>query len=362
MRYYSKNCLFKEEFSVKKQLIVPIMLASLFSANPILAQDDSNDLELLGGDLRIGYEGEVNLNGTSSNRENEAVDLKGSYVTLSATWKNKIRAVITGKLEKIFEENDIELKDGFKLEEFIADAYIEIREINGSPMAVIVGKHPIAFGQNIQAMPLFKNNPLANLQEIDEVFGLTVDLTEGLFGIFDQAEVSVFETEAGDLSIGKIDGVSVRLSKMLTDNWLLTLSHAEMGNNHLNTGKERRTSVGLIGESTDGMLVGWVEGMFFSNNPEYPNSSFGITTGAMVRVHETTDVIVEYTYIEKELHQIALGTRVALTQNLTIGAEIRYNNYVERKDEIVLGVNLNYSFGSSGRAANEHYIFGKKDN
>ena len=343
---------------MKEKLLIPLFMASLFTS-PIYAQ---GDLELLDGDFRVGYEGEINANASAATESNNSVNLQESYVSLNATWKNKIRAVVTAKLEKIFKDNKVSLNDDFDLAEFIEEAYIEIREINGSPIAVIVGKQPIAFGQNVQAMPLFQNNPLAGLQEISEVFGVTVDLTEGLFGIFDQAEVSVFETEGGDLKLGSIDGVSVRLSKMLTDNWLLTLSHAEMGNGHLDTGHERRTSVGLIGESMDGNLVGWVEGMYFSNNPEHPKADFAITVGGMVKVHETTDVIVEYNYVEKELHQIAVGARTGLTENLTLGVEVRYNNYVdERDDEFVIGANLNYAFGSSSRPVNEHYIFGDKD-
>jgi hypothetical protein len=326
--------------------------------------DDFSDLddeldEGLESDFQISVDGEINANAMSG--EGSGGNFNESYVSLSVVYKNKIRAVITAKLEEIFKENKIDLNDDFSLGEFIKEAYIEIREIKGAPVAVIVGKQPIAFGQNVQAMPIFSNNPLANLQEIDEVFGLTVELTEGLFGLFDQAEVSVFESKDKDLEIGKIDGVSIRLSKALTDNWLLSLSHVEQGNSHLTSGSERRTSVGLIGETSDGALVGWVEGMYFSNNPEYPNSSFGITAGAMMRVHETTDIIVEYTWIEKEVSQIGLGARVALTQSISLGGEIRYSDYVSRQDGFTVGISVTYTFGTSGRVQNQTSIFGGTD-
>jgi hypothetical protein len=319
----------------------------------------SNDLELLGGDFKVGYEGEINSNATTSSEGRDSLNLNSSYISLNAEWKNKIRLVLTAKLEKILKDNEISFTEDFSIGEFIEEAYIEIKDVGGSPIAVIVGKQPIPFGQNVQAMPIFANNPLASLQEINEVYGLTVDLTEGLFGVFDQVEVSAFETEKGDLKLGTIDGISVRLSKILTDNILLTLSHAELGNGHLTTGSESRSSVGLIGESNDGMLVGWVEGMYFSNNPEYPNSKFGITVGGMVRVHRTTDVIVEFNYVEKELRQYAIGTRTALTESWTLGVEVRYNDYVtNRDDEVVFGINLNYAFGSSRPKPNEEYLFG----
>lgn len=337
------------------------MALSAVLASPMsLAQ--GNDLELLGGDFKVGYEAELNSNAMASTEGQNGMNFENSYISLNATWKNKIRLVLTAKLESIFKENKVSFNDDFSIEEFIEEAFIEIKEVGGSPVAIIVGKQPIPFSQKIEAMPLFKNNPLADLQSINEVYGLTVDLTEGLFGIFDQVELSAFETEKGDLGIGTIDGVSVRLSKMLTDNILLTIGHAEMGNNHLNSGHERRTTVGLVAESNDGMLVGWVEGMFFSNNPQYPNSSFAITAGGMVRVHRTTDVIVEFNYVEKELNQYAIGTRTALTSNLSLGVEVRYNDYHDGRDnDVVFGVNMTYSFGSSGHRPNEEYLFDGDD-
>lgn len=338
-----------------------LILASLTMTPHLHAQED--DGIMLGDDFRLDYDAEINTNAMAGTQSGQAVDLSGSFVSLSLDWRNKVRAVLTGKLEEIFQENGIELNDNFSLGEFVREAYIEIREVNGSAMAIIVGKQPMAFGQNVQAMPIFRNNPLIQLQEIDEVFGVTIDLREGIFGLFDQAELSVFETEEGDFQIGQVDGVSIRLSKMMTDQILLTLSHAEMGNNHLSSGHERRSSIGLIGESTDGMLVGWVEGMYFSNNPEYQNSSFGITTGLMMRVHEAVDVVVEYSWIEKELNEIGLGVRTHLTQNLSLGAEVRYRNYVEasRDSDVRFGVTLTYRFGSTPYSRNETYLFGGDD-
>lgn len=345
---------------MKKSTLLSLAVLSHMLLSPTQLMAQSDDL-LLGDDFKLSYDAEINLNSINSKVDGSDVKLQSSYVKLSLEWKNKVRAVIKTKLEEIFAENKIDLNDDFSLGEFIKEAYIEIREINGSPMAIIVGKQPMAFGQGVEAMPLFKNNPLVKLQEIDEVFGVTVDLSEGLFGIFDQAELSVFETEDGDLKLGDIDGVSIRLSKMITDQILLTLSHAELGNNHLSSGHERRSSIGLIGESTDGVLVGWVEGIYFSNNPKYPNAEFALTVGGMMRVHETTDIVVEYNWIQKELQEIGIGFRTNLTQNVSVGAEVRYRNYVERKDDVIFGISLTYRFGSTPYSRNDTYLFGDND-
>ncbi len=308
-------------------------------------------------DLTFGIDGEINTNAGYSSVSNDNYNLDDSFVSLSVGWKDKVKLVVSAKIQEFLKANNVEFNDDFEFAEFIRDAYIEIREVAGSPVAVVIGKQPMSFGQNVQLMPIFNNNPMSELQEIDEVFGFTVDLTEGLFGLFDRVELSVFETERGDLEIGRIDGASVRVSKMLTDQWLLTLSHAEIGNNHLSSGQERRTSIGLIGETTDGYVVGWAEAMYFTNNPRYENSNFGLTGGIMVRVHRTTNVVVEGTWISKELYEVALGANVALTENLTMGPEIRYRNSEANGGEVIFGVNVRYTFGNTGTPRNEDYLF-----
>lgn len=326
------------------------------------AMSQEDDAILLGDDFRIEYDAEVNSNVTNSRNDTSGINLDGSYVSLSVEWKEKVRMVLTGKLEQIFQDNKIEFNEDFDIEEFVEEAYIEIREVGGTPVAIIVGKQPIPFGQNVQAMPMFSSNPLSGLQEINEVFGLTVDLTEGLLGLFDQVELSTFETKAGDLEIGKIDGMSIRMSKMLTEQWLLTVSHAELGNDHLDSGKEKRTSVGLIGETEDGSLVGWVEGVLFSNNPEYPDSKFAITVGGQYQVAESTAIVVEYNYVQDEMHEIGAGVKTELTKNLSVGAEVRYRDYVtDRDSDVLFGIVFTYKFGNTGYSENENYLFGSEE-
>ena len=68
--------------------------------------------------------------------------------------------------------------------------------------------------------------------------------------------------------------------------------------------------------------------------------------------------MVEFNYVENALNQYAIGTRTALTANTTLGVEVRYNDYQDgRENDVVFGVNLNYSFGSSGYRPNEEYLF-----
>ncbi len=342
---------------VKKKLMIPLLLSTMTFSMASSAQEV--EPIYLGDDFTIEYDAEVNTNLVDARTNGTGINLEGSYVSLATEWREKVRLVLTGKLEEIFQNNDVQLNEDFDLGAFVSEAYIEIREVGGTPIAIIVGKQPIPFGQNVQAMPMFRSNPLAELQEIDEVYGLTVDLTEGLLGLFDQVEISAFESEAGDMEIGKIDGMSIRMSKMLTEQWLLTASHSRQGNDHLNSGTEKRTSIGLIGESEDGSLVGWVEGVLFSNNPEYPNSDFAITVGGQYQIAESTAVVVEYNYVEEELHQIGAGVKTELTRNLSVGAEVRYTNYVDQRDsDLSFGITFTYRFGNTGYSENENYLFG----
>lgn len=328
--------------------------------------NQASDIDLLGGQFNI--DGEVNLNSIVNSSQAPIYDVGGSYISLSANWKNKIRAVLTGRIKSAFENEGISAFDeNFSIEEFITEAYIEIRNIGGSPVAVVVGKHPIAFGQNLEMMPFYEHNEVRNILSQREVFGVTIDLTEGLFGLFDRAEVSIFETQSGDLDFGYLDGVSVRLSKLIKDNWLLTFSHGEFRNtdsvipgeySYEWTGHERRTALGLVWQSNDGNIVGWVEGAHIQNNPQYPNANFVLTAGAKAAIHKTTDIVIEYNHIQNYLHSIALGSRTKLTPSLSLGVELRYRDYISNEeDEIILGVRLTKSFGTIAERRNTDYLF-----
>ncbi len=341
-------------------------ILSMFALSLMLTSPTNNafaqDTGILGGDFNLGIEGEINAFSRTSTEGQSDAYLSGSHVSLSAGFKDKVRAVITARLDRIFEGSSLSLNEKFELSEFIHEAYIEIRDVGGKPIALVIGKQPIAFGQRVQAMPLFRDNPMDDLQRINQVYGFTVDLQEGLFGLFDQVEISAFESGEGDLEIGKIDSLSVRLSKMLTDQWMLTASHARIGHSGDTNDAESRTSIGLIGETTDGFLVGWAEAVFFSNNPRHQNANFAFTVGGMIRISETSDVVIEYNSIKNEVREVGLGLTTALTRNLSAGAEIRWIDHLDTdKQELTFGVSMSYRFGASTRPTDEVYLFGGEE-
>ena len=336
-----------------KKLLATLMLGLALPLS-VNAQDDTS---LLGDDFTFDYYGQVNANGVVY--PDYGYNYTYSWLSLGVEWRHKVRAVLTTNLTTLIENGDVRLENGFDIEEFITNAYIEVREVGGLPVAIIVGKRSIPFANAVEAMPVFGNNPLSEQFDIDEVFGFSVRLNEGFLGIFDGAEISAFETEEGDLSIGSINGVSVKLDTQLTDSISLGLGQVLIDRDGET---ESKTTIGLIGKSASGDLVGWINGMVFSNNPEYPGSDFAITAGAKFQFTGSTDVVVEMNYVEKEVMQYAVGANVDLTRRLTVGAEVRYNDYQDDSDdEVVFGLNARYSFGVNDYAPNDEYIFGSEN-
>ncbi len=342
-----------------------ILLFNLLISIPggALASDLDDDKKEVENNWKfiVSGEGNSSLSYQSQTPDRSGAKLEQSFITLGVEWKKKIRAVITSKLEHIF-KNNFAINDQFNITQFVREAFIEIREIGGKPVAIIIGKHPIAFGQGMKKMPIFSNNPLFNEQSVEEVIGLTIDFDFSLWKLFDKLEVSVFESKKSDLEIGRIDGMSVRLSKLLFENWMATFSHSELGNNHLESGHERRSSIGLVGKTRTGTMIGWFEGMYFSNNPNYPKAMFALTIGTAIRATKSNEIVVELNWVQNHVMDIGVGWVTYFFKSFKAGAEVRYRSTVEReKGEIILGLNLTYIFGNEKDAFYKKYLFGDDD-
>ena len=249
-------------------------------------------------------------------------------------------------MAELFQENKIHFRDEFDLEEFIEEANIEIHEVAGSLIVFIIGKQPLPFGQGVKAVPLAEDDPLARIKSKEEVFGFTINLREGLFNIIDFLEVAIAESEEEDLSIGEINSAAIRLTTIINDTLTISLSHLEIGHPSSENPHERRSSLGFIVESENGGLVGWVEGLYLSKHPEFPNADFALVAGGMLRVTPKVNLVLEYSYLDDFLHQIALGPKINLTDRLTLGLQLSYNKLMEgdNSDEVVFGANVNYYF------------------
>ena len=285
-------------------------------------------------------------------------NLNESFVSLSASYQERVRLAIMANLGHLIENDQLDFNSDFDLQRFIREAYIEIRNINNIPVAIIVGKQPITFGQNIQEMPGWANSPMRNLQELREVYGITITLTKSLMGLFDQIEYSLFEQEAGDLTLGELNGHNLRLTKYLNEKILLTigLQQKEIGNEV----QSRSARIGLVGTDKTGKLIGWAEGMIFSNDPNHPNSNFAVTLGASYQFIQNNKVVVELNLIERELIQLGIGLKSQVSESLSAGVDLRYGiNLASGEPEYFLGFNVTYRFniGTNNNLNEELLLF-----
>ena len=78
-------------------------------------------------------------------------------LTLEAQLTDTIKAVVTAELKEALMANgdwdSVNLDDN-KLEEMVREAYIEIKMVQGAPVAFIIGKQEIAFGQNFSGLAM----------------------------------------------------------------------------------------------------------------------------------------------------------------------------------------------------------------
>jgi hypothetical protein len=340
----------KELTQLYKSVLPLFIICFLIFSNNILAQDQSeleleNDEELVEQDFSLQLDGRFMADTFFSEITEGApsVNLNESFISLSASYRERIKLVLIANLGHLVENGEVALNENIDIEKFIRDAYIELRNINDIPVAIIIGKHPITFGQNIQEMPGWANGPLRNLQEIREVYGVTITLTRSILGAFDQIDYSIFEQESGDLSLGKLNGHNLRLTKYLNEQLLLTIGLQQKEN--LDQTKNRQARVGLVGMDKSGKFIGWAEGMIFSNDPNYPESNFALTMGASYQFIKNTKVVVEFNLLEKELIQLGLGVKTTINKSLTAGVDVRFGQNLQSGElEYFLGLNLSYSF------------------
>ncbi|MEI8347403.1 MAG: hypothetical protein WCG27_08045 [Pseudomonadota bacterium] len=297
----------------------------------------------------------------------ENARLNASTISLVAKYKDLIKGVIIGKLDHQFIQNGESVNESMTIEDFIKEAYIEIHNIGGKPVAFVFGKQVMAFGQQYFPMPFWTDGALYNLQVKKEVIGLTIRLDkEMLMGIFDKAEVSWFENKPKDLNIGTMDGVSVRLTKKLLEQLQLTLSSLYAGNDYLEPAfqNETRQAVGLVYKNKTGTFSGYVEGIYFEHNPKFPNSNIGLTAGTVIKVSKESEVVIEFSLINDYLRQYSIAYRIALTKNISFGPEIMYWDYTKEtsknKDGFFYGLDLTMMMDTGKNSYYDNYLFGHK--
>jgi hypothetical protein len=304
------------------------------------------------GKLRADYLYQQNKDGAYGNNAR----LKGFEIKLTDEFARNLFFVVKMKLDRdLVIDGDWKSKR-WNWEEFFKEAYLRVRDVGGIHLVdVLIGKHEIAFGQDVEEMPIYHNDPLHGLVEINEVIGFTVVLTNKEFlKVFDKADFSLFETTKGDLDIsdrahvelGSFDGLSVRLTRSLSKALSLNASFAHLGNGSKSS--EDRASVGLIFKNGDWTY--WAEGLHMKGNSKYSDADFSFETGA-ARDWGKGRVVVKLSSIQKALKQVGIGYIIPLDKEkaTTLAPELRYTDNETGRDGWVLGFRLQHKFKTQGR-------------
>lgn len=271
--------------------------------------------------LRV--DGQVNFDSTASDSSNYESKLRvqDAELRFELMLREGIKIVVKTELEK--QLNGSKVFDDFDIEKFVEEAYIQIQTDKlGLPRAVItVGKQTIAFGQNYTEMPMFKDGLLYNLSKNDEVIGMTIALPVNFMKIVDEVAISLYEAGAGDLRIADEHGASIKLSKQLSDRLKAQVSYM-IQENAAGGDNEQRASVGFVFTSKDGSWTVWAEGVMTKANP-IVGDTWGATVGGSYKVGPGA-VVVEYSYLDGQAHEIAVAYNLPVGRNLVLSPELRH--------------------------------------
>ncbi len=350
-------------------LLTPAALLIATSAATALAQEPPAPKPLIeigsgfsvDADARLRAEAATSLRGDHEKFKRVGAE---SSLVLSVAWKDAARAVLKARLDEIFEKEGFRSNSDFDWQRFVEEAYIQLGTLDGFPVALVIGKHQAAFGTQMAKMPMFAQNPLFQLQQEKEVIGMTLRLDPSFFtDVVDEIEASWFDSGEGDLRIGKLNGLSVRLTKGLTEQLLVRASYVHEGRgNHAGESPESRASLGLIYEEADGSFSAWLEGIRLDQSAQYPGSRYAVTGGIAIRpgFMPWGEIVAEASYVERSVLELAGGVNVAATRNLTIGPEVRYREDRELgESDTFVGIAGELYLGTSGRWENQRTIFGE---
>ena len=217
------------------------------------------------------------------------------------------------------------------LEKMIEEAYIEV-DANGYA-TILVGKHQMAFAQELANMAIPENDQRYALANEDEMIGITVKLPQETLGVIGQVidtlEVSAFETGAGDLDVSSNAGVSFRATKAFSEKIQAAVS--ALMKQQDGADDETRVAVSMTYAADNGWTF-YAEGQWMDNNPTYPDAAYAVTVGGSKAVGPGT-LVLQASYVENNGEELGASYHLPISQNVTLSPEIRYNT--ETKDTTI---------------------------
>lgn len=293
--------------------VAAISCMAVFANYPAFANGTAADLG-----------GEVTLKGDMSSQAVFKQLSNGSdYSTIYANANIKLTAKISENITAVlmFRIRQDLGAQGFSpqaIEKILSEAYIKIEDVGGKPVAFIIGKQTVPFGNLQVKLPNFELDPIVGVNYQRDVIGFTVQLEDT--GFFDLIEASVFETKSGDLSIGDIDGASVRLTKEVNDKIKIVSSAMHKGNGGAKN--EDRQTVGFV--FNDGNWTLWAEGIHMDGHSKYPDSKWSAVSGAEYKIDKNQRVIAQVTYISDSLTRISLAYEMQVYKDVYLSPEMAY--------------------------------------
>ncbi len=293
--------------------------------------------------LQIDVSGHVRMDGTFNDSSNYQDNLRLKATDL------KIKAGTNDvKLNLLFEYNQRLRVDGkdatlsdFNIGSFVKEVYVSIKAAEN--VLVKVGKQEVAFGQDLNKMPIYHDNPTHNISEYTQVIGVTgVWNTKSITSALDSVEVSAFETGKNNLKIDtdQLDGIAARITKEIQDGTTLEASYLHAGNG--SAANEDRVSLGVVSHLDE--YTAWVEGLYFNNFGGLGNSNYGVT-GGVSRELGPGELVLECTRIAGTQTQEAVGYKCKAVDRVMFGPEIRFTQNDNGPNDFSAGMRVEVTFG-----------------
>jgi hypothetical protein len=273
------------------------------------------------GPLSLTVEGRLQ-NDSTYNSSNQSLENQVNSASIKATLalREGVKAVIQMNFAELINNGSIDSSD---LESMIEEAYIEVDAAGRA--TIIVGKHHMAFAQDLAQMAIPENDQRWALANEREMIGITIQLPQDTLGIIgtviDSLEVSAFETGAGDLDIARTVGGSFRATRAFSERVQAAVSG--LVKQHEGSDNEYRAAISVTYAADNGWVF-FAEGQFLHNNPTYPDAAYAVTAGASREMGPGT-IVLQGSFVENNDGQLGLSYHLPVSQSVTLSPEIRYN-------------------------------------
>lgn len=324
-----------------RYFVITVFLTQMTASGLFLSTANAQVGGLRAGQIEVEAGSSLDVFGEKKEGEEfgDTIAVEDTYLRLKCNITREIRLLLMTRFDAEIRERGISLPVDFDIEKFIWSAFIEIREVAGQPVAIIVGKHRMAFGFNQSKLPTESDFGIGNkVIRTSQVFGVTVRLDRRLIEVLDTAEVSFFETGKGDLRLGEFDGVAVRVTKRVMRNIRVTGSYRYQGFGS-EANKDPEHTFGLAVVYEDGRWTAWVEGLGFVDNNRFPNAGYALIIG-VARYISIGELSAEFQFVENHFEAYRVGLKVPVTKNVSIGPEARYIANNEGRNGFAVGARV----------------------